>query len=115
MRCIGLHGAALDRLPYCNRSLGIVGQLAGRGFKQGWCEAPLLQDSPTTGRQTGSVARGFRTPEVRHRGNKRRVAHPGNDLAAGARRQQDREESQMSKSPHCGARLAALRRAVKQG
>ena len=115
-RRVGWHvdGSPIDSLPDLERAIRIVGQLSRGRFELVRCKAPLLQDAAATRGELDRVTRCcFSTSQIRHRRNERRVAYPGHDLAAGARRKQDREESRMSKSPHCGERLAALHRAVK--
>jgi hypothetical protein len=115
-RCVGggVHRAAIDRLPDLEGTIGIVGELTRSRFELVRGKAPLLQDATTTRGEFRRVYhRRFNTSQIRHRRNERRVAYPGHDLAAGTRRKQDREESRMSKPPHCGERLAALHRAVK--
>jgi len=109
-----VHRSAIDRLPDLEGAFGIVGELTCSRFELVRGKAPLLQDATTTRGEFRRVhRRRFYTSQIRHRRNERRVAYPGHDLAAGTRRKQDREESRMSKPPHCGERLAALHRAVK--
>lgn len=111
---VGRDGAPLDLLPERERARRIGAQRARGPLELVRREASLLQDFPAC-RGSGRTVerRPFRATELRHRGDERRIADTGHQLAAAAGRDEQREECRMMKTPHGGVRLVAAAEPVK--